>query len=82
MNLIFQVDGGGLSGTDSAAFSSLMIPAGSSSLRLFPESCIYWKGYLEEEKTKPNLSITSFTIPKVVLIVNYLQKLPTLEMTA
>jgi hypothetical protein len=32
-----------------------MIPAGSSSLRLSPESYIYWKGYLGG-KTKSNIN--------------------------
>lgn len=50
MNLIFQVNRDAWVAIRVLHFPSLMIPAGSSSLRLFPESYIYWKGYLEEGK--------------------------------
>lgn len=61
MNLIFKVNRHARVATESAAFPSLMIPAGSSSLRLFPESYIYWKGYLTGD-SKIQLFFVSFCL--------------------
>lgn len=55
LNLIFHVDRDTSVAISRAAFPSLMILAGSSSLRLSPESYIYWKGYLGG-KTKSDIN--------------------------